>query len=164
MGNVYCRHSHDSDCSLPTPMARVSSHQIADLLANTLETVFDGLSTQRYGKSISLWRAKRTSPSSPVTFQLERPERSPIEAHVTIQHIGGNVYDLTCTVDGGPTRSFTYSLPDLPAHEPAKVPGLSREVALFLLDALEQRLGSDLLRGKTHGADSGEALPPPSSS
>lgn len=125
-----------------------SSSQVAEILSHSLASVFANLCTQRYGGPLSFRRlaAPAEAPST-AHFVLERSGTALVEATFTIRHIGGNMYDLVGMVDGGPTQSFSYCLPDSALHgPPQQAPHLAQAVTLFLLDALERRLGSDLLR------------------
>jgi hypothetical protein len=83
-------------------------------------------------------------------------------ADITVHHVGGNVYDVKGTVTDGPTRSFTYCLSDpAPLLTPA-APRLSQEIAAFLLDAFEQKLGSAFLCRRTRTVRPGAAEEPSS--
>lgn len=120
--------------------------QIADVLTANLKAVLDNLCDQRYGGPISLERVPAPTTPSTVTFRLDREDLPPLMAHFTIGHVGGNVYDVEGRVENGPSQSFTYCLPDPDPDSLPQAPHLARKVAAFLLDALERRIGSDLLR------------------
>jgi len=125
----------------------VSPRRIVDVLAVNLETVFDNLCTHRYGGPVSLERMEVPDPA-PVTgrFCLQSADLPEIYVDFAIRHIGGNVYDLKGMIEDGPSRTFTYSLPDSDLDQVPQAPLLAREVSSFLLDALERRVGNDLLR------------------
>lgn len=123
----------------------VPAHQIADVLATNLEVVFDGLCVHRYGAPLSLERVD-ADPAATTGFRLHRADLPELRVHFAIRHVGGNVYDVRGTVEDGPSRAFTYSLPEPVSHVVPRAPRLAREVAAFLLDALERRVGSDRLR------------------
>jgi hypothetical protein len=130
------------------PMSQsVLAPQIADILHDSLRAVFARLCTQRYGAPISLRRVKASAPpSSTARFQIDRAGHLTLEAEFIVRHLGGNMYEIAGTIEEGPSRAFTYCLPDpMPLLAP-KAPRLAQDVAAFLLDALERRLGSDLLR------------------
>jgi hypothetical protein len=129
-----------------------SPDQIADLLAASLASVFEALCTQRYGGPISLTRIAPPAPSAIAGFRLERAAVPPVEASVCIRHVGGNVYDVTSTIADGPHASFSYCLPDAVPPRSAGAPRLAHDIATFLLDALERRLGSAVLRGEARNA------------
>jgi hypothetical protein len=88
------------------------------------------------------------SDSSPSTarFQIDRTGIPALEAEFVVRHLGGNMYDVRGTIENGPSRVFSYCLPESAPVLVPKAPRLAQEVATFLLDALERRLGSDLLR------------------
>jgi hypothetical protein len=124
-----------------------SPDQIADLLATSLASVFEALCTQRYGGPISLTRVAPPDSSAIAGFRLERAGVPAVEASVFIRHVGGNMYDVTGTIAEGPNASFSYCLPDAVPPRTAGAPRLAHDIAAFLLDALERRLGSAVLRG-----------------
>jgi len=127
---------------------------VADILSESLAVVFENLCAQRYGGPLSI-RRPTTPEDNPATvhFVLERSDVSSVEATFTIRHVGGNMYDLMGVIDGGPIQLFSYCLPDATVPPLPPAPHLSQKVATFLLDALERRLGSDLLRQRLrHGS------------
>jgi hypothetical protein len=145
---------------MPAP---APSPQIADALARSLAPVFVSLCTERYGGSVSLRRVERDASPSAVHFRLDHPRLPVLEASFTIHHVGGNVYDVEGRVEGGPVRSFCYCLPDPAPLLVPEAPRLARDVAAFLLDALERRLGSDLLRRAVQSDERTASPVPPSS-
>ncbi|MEF8796381.1 MAG: hypothetical protein V5A48_08015 [Salinivenus sp.] len=133
-----------------------SSVSVADILADSLAAVFDALSTERYGRPVSLRRVALAG-SSPDTVhvRLGRPDLCSLEATLTIRHVGGNVYDVEGRVEGRPPQSFAYCLPAPAPRLVPEAPRLARDVAAVLLDALERRVGRDFLRQTVcPGADS----------
>jgi hypothetical protein len=129
--------------------ASVLSPQIADVLATNLEAVFASLCDQRYGGRIFLERDEEAERDpSTVRFRLRRADLPELRAHFAVRHVGGNVYDVQGRVEDGPVRTFTYSLPETAPPIVPRAPSLARAVASFLLDALEHRIGSDLLRSE----------------
>jgi hypothetical protein len=137
------------------------SAQIADVLADSLVPAFEALCTDRYGGPLPLHRTVPPG-SSPTTLhvRLSPPDHRPLEAAFVIRHLGGNMYDVQGRVEGQPVRSFSYCLPEpAPLLAPA-APQLARDMAVFLLDALERRLGRDLLR-RTARRDAAARRPSP---
>jgi hypothetical protein len=140
--------------------------QIADILADALPSAFDALCTERYGGLVGLHRVEvPDAAASTVRFRLEWPGRPSLEAAFRIRHLGGNMYEVQGQIEGLPPQSFGYCLPDPP---PAffRAPRLARDVATFLLDGLERRIGNELLRRTARGAPSpperpSPAVPPP---
>jgi hypothetical protein len=130
----------------------VSSLRVADVLTVNLRTVFDNLCVHRYGGPVSLERTEAPDPD-PATarFRLHRTGLPDLRVAFAIRHVGGNVYDLHGAIEDGPDRTFTYSLPESNADRVPRAPFLAHEVASFLLDALEQRVGNDLLRTEMRG-------------
>lgn len=124
-----------------------SSVQLADVLTDSLASVFEALSTERYGGPLPLDRTVAPDSSPPtVHVRLGRPDVCSLEATLTIRHVGGNVYDVEGRVEDRPPQSFAYCLPEPAPRLVPEAPRLVRDVAAFLLDALERRVGRDLLR------------------
>jgi hypothetical protein len=55
-------------------------------------------------------------------------------------------YDVVCTVEEGRTHRFSYHLPESTTPAPDQLVPLARDVATFLREELENRLGRLLLR------------------
>jgi hypothetical protein len=126
--------------------------QVIDILDTSLVAVLDALCTERYGGPVSLERVVDASlPPSTVRFQLHRATRSELRVDFTVRHVGGTVYDVKGSIENGPSRTFTYSLPETTSFSSPRAPHLAQAVASFLLDALEQRMGNDLLRATLGG-------------
>lgn len=127
------------------------SHQIADLLTEGLPPVLNTLCIQRYGAPLSLRRLPTPDPSSSTRFlQLEWGNRPSIDVQIHVHHVGGNMYDVEGSLEEGPTKSFSYCLPDpMPLVGP-KAPRVIYKIATFLLNTLERQLGGALLRHELH--------------
>lgn len=126
-----------------------ASPKIVDALAANLTSVFASLCTERYGGAIHLARLNGPEqPPSTLNVRLDHVDLPPLHAHFTVRYVGGNMYDVQGVVENGSSRSFPYSLPESDSDTVPPAPLLTHAVATFLLDAIERRLGSDLLRGK----------------
>lgn len=131
------------------------SVQIVDVLATSLVAVLESLCTERYGGPISLERVDDSSlPPSTARFHLHRVNGPGLQVDFSVRHVGGTVYDVHGIVEDGPSRTFTYSLPEAAPLFLPRAPHLAGEVASFLLDALEQRVGNALLRNELRGRQS----------
>lgn len=133
----------------PAMMPPVPPPRIVDVLAASLEAVFDALCTQRYGGPISLERVTLPDDAPSTTtarFRLHRVDLPELGIDFEVRHVGGNMYDVQSTIVNGPSQAFTYSLPDAEPRPALRAPRLASEVAAFLLDALERQVGSNLLR------------------
>jgi hypothetical protein len=93
-----------------------------------------------------------------VRLHLHRTDLPRLRVDFSIRHVGGNMYDVLGLVDGGPSQTFTYCLPEEIGPALPRAPRLADQVAAFLLDALERRVGSDLLR--TEARDHRTPVPP----
>lgn len=71
-----------------------------------------------------------------------------MEVALAVQHVGGNVYDVHCLIDDGPSRQLVYSLPDdtEPGLPPA--PRLGEQLARFVVGELEQACGRQRLQSE----------------
>lgn len=154
-------------CMIPTVRLRRMlmlprpSVQIADVLADNLPSVFETLCRERYGGLLSLRRMEDADAALPATvrFRLEWSGRPSLEASFRIRHLGGNMYDVQGQIAGLPPRSFDYCLPEPTPVLPLRAPRLARDVATFLLDGLERRIGNEILRRTTRGTAPRAARP-----
>jgi hypothetical protein len=62
-----------------------------------------------------------------------------------VSHVGGNMYDVLCTVENEAIRRFSYSRSGHAGPGLSAAPYLGREIAAFLTDQFEKRLGRRLL-------------------
>lgn len=130
-----------------------SSH-IAKVLADRLTATLPSLCMQRYGGPVLRFRVV-VPEDAPSTLHVHARRRqsdvSSLEAECTVQHVGGNVYDVRAVIEGGPTVSFAYCLPDPAPVLALETPHLARQTATVLLDALERRVGHALLSETAQG-------------
>jgi hypothetical protein len=125
------------------------SIQVVDILATKLAAVPDVLCTERYGGPVSLDRVDEASrPPSAVRFHLHGRHGLGLKTDFSVHHVGGTAYDVHGAVEDGSSRTSTYSLPGTAPLLTPRAPHLAREIASFLLDTLEQRVGNTLLRTK----------------
>lgn len=125
-----------------------SFRQIADILYQSLKQAFEEVCPKRYGAPLTITRADK-SPSAPtISFQIAGAEEASLQIHVTVSHVGGNVYDITAQVEEGPERCFTYSEPDNSGSPLSIAPYLGKKIARHLLDDVEQQLGKILLQNQ----------------
>lgn len=144
--------------SSPTPAPPRSStspstsdaHRVADVLYRSLEMVFPARCAERYGTEVTINRTRdSTSTDTHLTeVSVKCSDLIQMSVRFTVSHAGGNVYDVRCAVEDGPTHRFTYSLPSSAAMSFLREPGLNQELANFLFGELECRLGRRLLRGQ----------------
>ena len=125
-----------------------SFRQITDILYQSLKAAFDEVCPERYGAPLTIRRAE-DAPSAPtVSFCIAGAEQVALQIHVTVSHVGGNVYDVITKVEDGPERCFTYSEPDDSGSSLSIAPYLGKKIARHLLDEVEQQLGKTLLRNQ----------------
>ena len=131
-------------------MTTAPTSLIADVLVTSLANVLDNLCLERYDRDVvSLHRIEDPDlPPSTVGLRLDRPGLPSLESQFTVRHLGGNVYELIGEIEDGRSRSFMYCLPDPAPLLVPSAPKLASDVARFLLDEMECRLGRGLLRGE----------------
>jgi hypothetical protein len=125
-----------------------SFRQIADVLYQSLKQAFNEVCPKRYGAPLRITRVDE-SPSAPtISFQIAGAEQISLQIHLTVSHVGGNVYDITAQVEDGPERDFTYSEPDDSGSPLSMAPYLGKKIARHLLNDVEQQLGKTLLQNQ----------------
>lgn len=136
---------------LRTMTSLVPASHILNLLADSLEPALVDLCRKRYDIEVGLRRVDDSPTDMPpaMTFSLEWANLRPLQAHFTAHHLGGNMYEVEGQLEEEPKRSFTYCLPDAAPLLTFQVPNLARQVATYLLDAVERHLGKALLRHDT---------------
>ena len=125
-----------------------SFRQIADVLYQSLTEAFNEVCPERYGAPLTITRVDESPNAPTVSFQVEGAEAVSLPIHVTVSHVGGNVYDITTQVEDGPERCFTYSEPDSSGSPLSIAPYLGKKIARHLLDEVEQQLGKTLLQNQ----------------
>lgn len=118
---------------------------IADTVYRSLKSAIDHGCAERHTKEVAV---QRTAEAQPMQVQLRCGELVKMVADVLVRHVGGNVYDIVCTIEDGPARRFVYSPPQGVEPPLPPVPRLGHELAGFLLDELEQCFGRMHLREK----------------
>jgi len=131
-----------------TQHPRGSFPQITDVLSNSLETAFDEICPKRYGGALELNRIDDPDRPETVTLAIDGPGATVLEIHVTVTHVGGNVYDIATQVEDGDVRRFTYSEPASSGSSLSIAPYLGKKIARHVLNEVEQRLGQRILRSR----------------
>lgn len=119
---------------------------IIEVLYQSLKQAFEEVCPQRYGAPLQLQRLDEDVHSRRITFGMVNPRSVALEIHVTVTHVGGNVYDIITQVEDGPKRRFTYSEPASSGSSLSIAPYLGRKITEHVLDDVEQRLGKRMLR------------------
>lgn len=123
-----------------------SFRAIIDILFQSLEQAFEEVCPKRYGAPLELQCLDEDVHSQRITFGIVNPRSVALKIHVTVAHVGGNVFDIITQVEDGPKRRFTYSEPDSSGSSLSIAPYLGRNIAEHVLDEVEQRLGKRMLR------------------
>lgn len=135
----------DSHASSPFQDTKALRNRIADVVSRSFQDAFADQCADRHGQTVTVERA---AAESLMRLQVQCPRHEPFSFRLAVQHVGGNVYDVHCTMDEGPTQTFVYCLSGEPDSETplALVPRLGHEIAGFVIDALEKSLGRRGLR------------------
>lgn len=120
-----------------------SFQKIADVLTNSLKKSFQEVCPDRYGAPLTLRRVDDASTSHTVSFTIDGPVDFHI--HVTVSHVGGNVYDIATQVEDGDVHCFTYSEPHASGSSLSIAPYLGKKIATHILDEVEKHLGKQIL-------------------
>jgi hypothetical protein len=107
---------------------------------------------RRYDEAVTLHRLDRAAASELMRLRIECRDVVRVHVSVTASHVGGNVYDITCEVEDGPSRQVTYALPAGAGTALSWAPGLGQKLGRFLLDELERHLGRLSLSGNEPSA------------
>lgn len=119
---------------------------IVEVLDTNLPPALAEQSVQRYGRELPMQRVKATDSPPGICLRLVDRGRPSLDVRLTVHPLGGNVYEVQGTIKDGPTRTFSYCLPEPSPLLLPSAPRLVPEIATFLLDARERQLGRHLLR------------------
>lgn len=128
--------------------SRDTFSRITDVLSQSLKKAFKEVCPERYGAALRLRRTDDPSSPQTVSFTINGPESFSVEIHVTITHVGGNVYDIDAQVEDGPARCFTYSEPYTSGSSLSIAPYLGKKIARHVLDEVEKQIGKQILRDR----------------
>ncbi len=131
------RSSRASRSSPPSSSAR----RIADVIYQSLKTAIQRQCARRYDKDVTLRRLDRVAASEVMRLRIECRDLVQVRVVVTASHVGGNVYDVKCEIEDGPSRRVTFALPAGAGTALSRAPGLGQTLGDFLLGELERELG-----------------------
>lgn len=132
-----------------SPISRsVPVSRILDAACRSVETALAALCRQRHDATVTVSRRDRDSLDQRVQLRLGCNDHITMDAQIRVRHVGGNVYDVQCSVEGGPSRQLTYSRPGSGDPSPSRTPELGRKLGTFLLNELERQIGRRRLRNR----------------
>lgn len=121
--------------------------EIVNVVYRSLQTALAELCSDRYEVPLNLTRtAEEAEDTASMRVQIERRAVARLPAKILVSHVGGNIYDVRCAVEAGPAEQYSYSLPGHANPSRAQAPQLGKNLAGFLLDELERRVGRQRLR------------------
>lgn len=145
-----------SSASSATP----SQGQLSDALYQSLETALTRQCARRYNVGIVLRCPKEATEDDPeLKVRVECPGLTQMPVRLTVSHAGGNVYDVTCSVEEGDSHRFSYSLPGRTEAQVSCASHVGEDLATFLRGELERRLGRMLLRSSAASPRDDETEP-----
>lgn len=128
-----------------SPVAR--PREIVDVVYRSVETAMADECSERYEVPVVLNRAdEKVDAPSGLGVRVERRGVVGMPAEIAVSHVGGNIYDIRCTIEEGPSSHHSYSLPGSSDPRRARAPRLGESLARFLLDELERKVGREQLR------------------
>lgn len=137
--------THPSSHFSPSP--RTPSPRLAEVLRKSLETALAGQCAQRYDAEVSVQILDISSDETlKMRLQVQCRSLTKMPVKLTLKPAGGNIYDVLCTVEDGNSHRFSYSLPGPTETKLSHAPYLGQELATFLREELEKRLGRLLLQ------------------
>ena len=119
---------------------------ILDVVYRSLERAFTRQCGRRYDAGLPVRLVDRSEDGRTMDLRIDGRGLVEVSVQFVATHVGGNVYDVHCTIDPETSRRFSYCHPSQTGTVLSHVPYLGREIATFLLDELEKRLGRRLLR------------------
>lgn len=140
---VMSSRSASQGTSIPSSVRR-----IPDVVYRSLETSLTLQGRRRHGVDAALERVDPASTDQPMQIRVGDEDQLQMAARIRVSHVGNNVYDVRCTVEEGPSRRFTYSLPERAGTVLSRAPCLGRKLGTFLLDELEREIGRRHLRSQ----------------
>jgi len=129
-------HSRPADGAAPVP-------QIADVTYRSLASALSQRCADLHDMDVAV---TRTDSGAPMEIQVQCEDRFEVCLRVTVEHVGGNVYDVFCTIEEGASCQLTYSRPEGADAPLPLCPRLGQTFSAFVLEELEQRLGRWHLR------------------
>lgn len=123
--------------------APVPLDQVADVIYRSLKSALPQQCAERHSVDVAI---ARTDEGPPMEIQVQCEDLFEMNLRVTVEHVGGNVYDVFCAIEEGASCQLTYGCPEEAGTPLPLCPRLGRKFAAFVLDGLEQRLGRWHLR------------------
>lgn len=133
-------------------LLKTFSCRVVDVLYRSLETALIRQCAQRYGVGVALRPARVSEDGTTMQLQILCRGRVRETVQLEVNHVGGNVYDVICAVEGGDSRQFVYCISANDGDALPQAPTLGRRVATFVLEELEKQLGRKLLRRQVHSS------------
>jgi hypothetical protein len=133
--------SASQSSSIPSSVRR-----IPDVIYRSLKTALTLQGRRRHDADLALERVDPASADSPMQIRLGDQAPLQMTAQIRVSPVGEHVYEIHCTVEEGPSRRFTYSLPEQAGTALSRAPCLGRKLGGFLLDELERQIGRRHLR------------------
>ncbi|WP_263784594.1 hypothetical protein [Salinibacter grassmerensis] len=112
--------------------------QIADATYRSLTSALSRRCADLYDMDV---RVTRVDAGPPMKVRVHCEDRFELRLRVTVEHVGGNVYDVFCTIEEGASSQLTYSRPEGADTPLPLCPRLGQRFSAFVMEELERRLG-----------------------
>lgn len=123
--------------------APVSPDRVTDVIYRSLEAALPRQCADRHSVEVTV---DRPNEGATVDVQVQCGDLFEMVVRVSAEHVGGNVYDVHCTIEDESSCLVTYSCPKEVASSLPVCPRLGEKCAAFVLDELERQLGRWHLR------------------
>lgn len=133
-------HAESSSSDAPSP-------EFSDVLYQSLSKTLAKQCARRYDVTVTIPRqAAQSEDDSELRVEVQCAGLIQMPVRLTVRHAGGNIYDVRCTVEEGSSHRFSHSLPAETKSSLSYDPYLGQEIATFLREEMEKRLGRLLLQ------------------
>lgn len=123
--------------------SKSTARDISERLAQGVETALTEQCDRRHSANLLVSRGPASTDEAVTQLRIECRGLLRMAVQVEVVPAGGDVYDVRCTVEEGPSCRYSYA----PPRDCGTVqsPRLSGNIASFLLEEVEKQLGRLLL-------------------
>ena len=125
-----------------------AAHAVLEMIRERLVLFFKETCRTQYGIKVPVQCTPSGSQDAACTLRFHAVRSWHPEAHVRVQHVGGNVYDIVVDMEAEGPTCFTRSIPAEATDESPVVSRLGNAVGEHLLQQLERGVGRRTLQGQ----------------
>ena len=130
------------------PSSTASCRHVPDVVFRSLKSALALQCRRRHDVEVTITRLDQATDDPSIRLRVGCDDQIQLTAQISVSPVGGNVYDIDCTVEEGPSCQFTYSLPGRSGTALSRAPDLGRRLGAFLLDELERQVGRHYLQSQ----------------